>query len=541
MTSRHARSININEYSSASVASATRIADRSGDDNIADNAGGDRVDQPVNVAVVETEVVNDAAAVVVSHEDQSDVNSTIAIATATNAFYVSSMPLTANTTIGTRSSENSESNTRPSEPIPYIPYAGNAEAVDVTAEAEEESVVTYTACDVDSDETDEGLPIANPVDTVIPMAYESSVIGVPSSRRQWLCKGKWTKRVSGLVGVGVVCIILIVFLSVGDNGDNGDNAPMDAPPQIARDKSSVPMEEDANESDSGDFAGNIINETLDASTENDIDSSTPFQAGNGMTSSLIKRILIDFYVTKPEDLEDETNDHHKAVEWLTTEDKFKYPIEEELRHKKIIQRFVATLLYFSLKGDIWLNQCGLLNPDLDECLWSVFNDAGDTMGLTCNANGELNAVLLWWMGVSGKIPYEIGNMTALEYFNVIGGTIEGTIPERMSKLEKMTFFMVNHNMLEGTIPRGFVNLNILFAAGFYGNENLHGHNVLCTLVRTESLYYLSADCNVTNPERCECCSDCCDFKRDDRELCCFTERVPEFDGSCYDPTPWIAD
>merc|ERR1712228_839320 len=83
-----------------------------------------------------------------------------------------------------------------------------------------------------------------------------------------------------------------------------------------------------------------------------------------------------------------------------------------------------------------------------------------------------NHISLWWNNLAGSLPNEVGNLTMLSSFNIIGGSISGTIPASLSQCKDMRALGLGHHQLEGEIPDSFATMDKLSFAFFYLNQNL---------------------------------------------------------------------
>lgn len=261
-------------------------------------------------------------------------------------------------------------------------------------------------------------------------------------------------------------------------------------------------------------------------------------------ADLIKDLVEEAYVSPRVLMEDPSTPQYQAIEWLTESDEFFSSLsDDESFQSKVVQRYIVVLFYYSLDGPGWDNQVRALSPDLDECEWNMFLSEGESLGFLCNDNGQVNHISLWWNNLAGSLPNEVGNLTMLSSFNIIGGSISGTIPASLSQCKDMRALGLGHHQLEGEIPDSFATMDKLSFAFFYLNQNLTGFNKLCHLLYDGVLAGLAANCNPTNPVECECCTDCCDESLPGKETCCFTKYKEEkgfgTEGWCYDPTPWL--
>ncbi|CAI0439209.1 unnamed protein product [Linum tenue] len=87
----------------------------------------------------------------------------------------------------------------------------------------------------------------------------------------------------------------------------------------------------------------------------------------------------------------------------------------------------------------------LVNP----CTW---------FHVTCNSENSVTRVELYSNNLSGRIPDELGNLTALVSLDLYLNNLTGPIPVTLGKLEKLRFLRLNNNTLSGTIPVTLTNV-----------------------------------------------------------------------------------
>lgn len=258
----------------------------------------------------------------------------------------------------------------------------------------------------------------------------------------------------------------------------------------------------------------------------------------------LTEIIIDKGISSEDDLSNRRSPQSQAIEWLLEEDEYEYPSDEMDFMSTLIQRYITVVFYYALEGDDWENQADYLNPETDVCDWF---DGNAYKGNTCNEEGFLTVISLWWNNLSGFLPPEVGHLTNMTMFNVLGGTVGGTIPSEYGALKKLEIIAIGNNEIEGEIPDEFEELPVLKYSTFSINNGLTGYNKLCPLVYKGQLQGLAGDCDPdqigSRRSNCACCTDCCDesLKRRTNEFCCFTKIKEEFGqfnaGECYNPYP----
>ena len=72
--------------------------------------------------------------------------------------------------------------------------------------------------------------------------------------------------------------------------------------------------------------------------------------------------------------------------------------------------------------------------------------------------------------LSGPIPVELGNLTALTNLDLSGNELSGPIPSQLGGLTQLTWLWLWGNQLSGTIPAELGNLTALWSLNLNGNE-----------------------------------------------------------------------
>ncbi|OIW04446.1 hypothetical protein TanjilG_29998 [Lupinus angustifolius] len=97
------------------------------------------------------------------------------------------------------------------------------------------------------------------------------------------------------------------------------------------------------------------------------------------------------------------------------------------------------------------------------CLWN---------GVFCNEN-RVTVLRFPGMGLSGKIPLGLGNLTQLQTLSLRFNALTGTIPSDFAKLVNLRNLFLNNNLFSGEIPDSLFNLKNLVKLTL-GNNNFSG-------------------------------------------------------------------
>lgn len=146
-------------------------------------------------------------------------------------------------------------------------------------------------------------------------------------------------------------------------------------------------------------------------------------------------------------------------------------------------RDALVAFYNATSGDSW---------SVSRHNWLSDLPLDDWYGVTTNADGRVvKLVLSYDVGLDGKIPPELGNLTGLIDLRLHSGVL-GTIPSELGNLVSLTHLDLSDNLLIGEIPVELGNLSQLEYLDLSGNR-LNGEipEELSELWRLEYLYLYS--------------------------------------------------
>jgi Leucine Rich Repeat len=159
----------------------------------------------------------------------------------------------------------------------------------------------------------------------------------------------------------------------------------------------------------------------------------------------------------PEFLDDITSWNYVAADWVKNNSTI-----DLLSDEKIIQRYVAVLLDLSLHGSFSLSL-----PSVDECQW---------LGITCNNDNKFSAItsILWNdQGMTGRIPNDIGLLSALQTLDLSENDLIGIIPNGLYNCAQLQYLYLYRNQIGGSLSTWIGTLSNLVQL-FLGRNYLTG-------------------------------------------------------------------
>jgi Leucine rich repeat/Leucine Rich Repeat len=209
----------------------------------------------------------------------------------------------------------------------------------------------------------------------------------------------------------------------------------------------------------------------------------------------------------------------RALQWLIDEDLRTTESDE----RSLRQRYTLTTLWFqTMEGFGNTEFDATWATDVTECDWnSVDCTAGQVDSLTLSFDGikgripddlglltALTYLDLGYNALTGTIPSSFGSLTALTRLSLSGNALTGTIPTSLGSLAALNTLALSNNELTGTIPTSLGSLTDLTDLYLHDNA-LTGAVPVCSTERT--FYQLVADCAEVS---CLCCTDCCPTGQD---------------------------
>lgn len=144
-----------------------------------------------------------------------------------------------------------------------------------------------------------------------------------------------------------------------------------------------------------------------------------------------------FTISGEQKVKEDGSPQNAAAKWIIQDDSMQLDADSP----RLGQRYVMTVLYYSLGGPSWYNSTGFLSAS-NECMWH---------GVACRS-GRVHKIELANNTMDGIIPNETGILENLDFLNLGGNFIDGAIPESLYNLTALTYLDLSTNFLTGTIP-----------------------------------------------------------------------------------------
>ena len=151
----------------------------------------------------------------------------------------------------------------------------------------------------------------------------------------------------------------------------------------------------------------------------------------------------------------------------------------------VAQRAALVALYNATDGPNWTRNTN----------WNTTAAVADWYGVTTDTNGDVVRLYLFRNALSGTIPTQIGNLTALGTLNLSDNELPGPFPTLIRKLTKLSQLDLWDTGLTGSIPTWIDDLTQLQDLNLSYNSNLSGSIPadIGNLSRLSSFYVYSSD------------------------------------------------
>ena len=123
-------------------------------------------------------------------------------------------------------------------------------------------------------------------------------------------------------------------------------------------------------------------------------------------------------------------------------------------------REVLVKLYDALDGENWTNNANWLNE----------RPIREWYGVTNDASGRVNGLLLDGNELTGELPAELGSLSNLKRLELSNNKLTGEIPKELGSLSNLKWLELDNNNLTGEIPMELGSLSNLRVLGLGSNQ-----------------------------------------------------------------------
>ena len=113
-----------------------------------------------------------------------------------------------------------------------------------------------------------------------------------------------------------------------------------------------------------------------------------------------------------------------------------------------MDREALVALYNATDGATWTNNDN----------WLSDAPIGQWYGVTVDSNGRVIGLNLYYTGLRGEVPPELGSLTALRALSLENNRLSGEIPQELGNLTALQALNLRDNRLSGEIPSELSNL-----------------------------------------------------------------------------------
>ncbi|CAB9510772.1 leucine Rich Repeat [Seminavis robusta] len=181
-------------------------------------------------------------------------------------------------------------------------------------------------------------------------------------------------------------------------------------------------------------------------------------------------------VSQMEQLRRDGTFQNVAATWMAHGDAHSRTIPEGSPASKegydFIQRYIMALFYYQMGGKHWKYELNFLKAE-NTCGWNswvVRPQNTIPMGMICNNNGLISALVFVGATVKGTFPSELSKLTTLRIIEMDVNSISGSIPDSFHTLTNLENLHLSHNEMKGTLPAFMGNYKSLVSIDVSFNE-----------------------------------------------------------------------
>jgi len=204
---------------------------------------------------------------------------------------------------------------------------------------------------------------------------------------------------------------------------------------------------------------------------------------------ILKGVITGWGITPAEIFENEQSPQYKALHWMAYEDILRRQPDTDFQIKKIIQRYVLSVIYFATAGELWRDSALFLS-NLDECSWNMRREPKYFLGAGACEEGFVTRLDLWGNHLTGALPPEIGSLHSLKSVSVFDNNMRGPPPKSMVHLKQLQKLYLQKNDFQGDV------------------------DFLCVI----DMKLFKTDCGKKGGVNCSCCTGCGYNVRNDKPI-----------------------
>ncbi|KAG7351070.1 two component regulator [Nitzschia inconspicua] len=200
----------------------------------------------------------------------------------------------------------------------------------------------------------------------------------------------------------------------------------------------------------------LTTEVLHFSPTSDVLSDTP--PANEKTSNQDLFLTIIGSLSGFDSLNDHSTPAYQAYRWMTTRDEAQLDPRTS-SYTDIIERYIASLLFFAMDGNYWKNDFLFLS-EKTICEWNGMVVSGTAVnkipqGIQCNSDGRVVRIDLPQNNITGTLPWELAGLEALQVLRAPRNSVMGRLPAQLGLLADLRFVDLTNNHITGTLPTEF--------------------------------------------------------------------------------------
>ncbi|CAB9506792.1 LRR receptor-like serine threonine-protein kinase [Seminavis robusta] len=194
-------------------------------------------------------------------------------------------------------------------------------------------------------------------------------------------------------------------------------------------------------------ATGIVNIPTTLTTTTTSLEATKHPATSTMDARIVALNLPDYTV---EAMQDHGSPQHKAYEWILAN----WTNIETYPSWRLKQRFALATLFYSTRGQHWVNHHGWLDWETHECHWEQSLIYSKDDAVPCDNSGHMQSLRFFNTQLVGTIPPELSLLSSsLERLDLQGNLqLTGQLPTEIGLLRKLSTLCILQTDFSGSLP-----------------------------------------------------------------------------------------